>query len=58
MSLQLLHHSMLNLFLRAVGVGDLLNSLAAKITGHHDDRIFKVNRAAMIVGQAAIIEDL
>ena len=38
--------------------GNLLNGLTTDVRSHHDDRVGKINRVAMIVAQAAIVEHL
>ena len=46
-------------FYRIVVFGaHFLNALAADIGGHHNHGVFKVDRAALAIGEAAIVEHL
>ena len=45
-------------FLAAPFLRNLLDQLAADVRGHHDDRVGEVHRAAVAVGQPAVVEHL
>ncbi len=56
--LQHLFDRLANLLLAAPFLCDLLDRLAADVRGHDDDRVREVDRAALAVGQSAIVEHL
>ena len=56
MRLHLAHHRELDHLV--VAVGHLLDHVRAEVRGHHDHRVLEVDRAALAVGQAAVVEHL
>ena len=52
-----LHHRRLHLVV-ALLAGHLLDHVRAEIRGHDDDRVAKVHRAALAIGQPAVVEHL
>ena len=52
-----LHHLILDLFDRLV-VGEACDILAAQIRCQHDDRVGEIDRAALPIGQAAVVQHL
>ena len=52
-----LHHRALHALVVALA-GQLLDHLRAEVRGHDDDGIAKIDRAALAVGQPAVIEHL
>ena len=53
-----LAHGVANFFFAAAFLRDLLDHLAADVRGHHDDRVGEIDRVAVAVGQAAVVEHL
>ena len=53
------HHLEADAFLDFAGLARVLNQQrAAEVRGHDDDRIAEIHRAALAVGEAAVVEDL
>ena len=49
------HHRVIGAVERAAIVED---AMAADVRGHDDDRVLEIDRAALTVGQPAVVEDL